>query len=242
MTLSSSSVQRHKSLYEQTYDALRASILSGELPPGQHLVETQLAEQLQVSRTPIREAMRQLQRDTLIIAAAGGGLQVATLSVEDVGYLYDCRLALEQLAVQGACNHATASQLSDLESLVMQAEQLNSDRDAHQYNPQMLDLDYHFHRLIAESSGNHWLVSLLDQVFDQMTLLRVQTTRHNPRVLEVRSEHRDIYQAIVQSRQSGEAADLAKAVQSIQTHLAASRSRVSREVFQLDIIPNSSEP
>ena len=83
---------------------------------------------------------------------------------------------------------------------------------------------------------------LLDRVFDKMTLLRVQTTRHNPRVLEVRREHRDIYQAIVQGRQSGEAADLAKAVQSIQNHLAASRDRVSREVFQLDIIPNALEP
>lgn len=241
MTLSSSSVQRHKSLYEQTYDALRASILSGEFLPGQHLVETQLAEQLQVSRTPIREAMRQLQRDTLITAAAGGGLQVATLSVEDVGYLYDCRLALEQLAVQGACTHATVAQLSDLEALVVQAERLNSDTDAHQYNPQMLDLDYQFHRLIAESSGNHWLVSLLDRVFDKMTLLRVQTTRHNPRVLEVRSEHRNIYQAIFQSRQSGEAADLAKALQAVQHHLAASRFRVSREVCQLGIIPNPLE-
>lgn len=233
MTLSSLSVQRHKSLYEQTYDALRASILSGELSPGQHLVETQLAEQLQVSRTPIREAMRQLQRDTLIIAAAGGGLQVATLSAEDVGYLYDCRLALEQLAVQGACIHATATQLSDLETLVVQAEQFTSHDDTNQYNPQMLDLDYHFHRLIAESSGNHWLVSLLDRVFDKMTLLRVQTTRHNPQVLEVRSEHRDIYQAILQSRQSGEAASTTKAVQAVQTHLESSRARVTQEVFKL---------
>ena len=82
---------------------------------------------------------------------------------------------------------------------------------------------------------------LLDRVFDKMTLLRVQTTRHNPRVLEVRREHRNIYQAIVQSRQSGEAADLAKAVQAVQRHLAASRSRVSREVCQLGIIPNPLE-
>ncbi len=233
MTLSSLSVQRNKSLYEQTYDALRASILSGELAPGQHLIETQLADKLQVSRTPIREAMRQLQRDTLIIAAAGGGLQVAVVSVEDVGYLYDCRLALEQLAVQGACSHATPVQMDDLHALVVQAESVKSNTHADQYNPQILDLDYHFHRLIAESSGNPWLVSLLDRVFDKMTLLRVQTTRHNPRVLEVQIEHRDIYQAILQSRQSGEVTTVTKAVQAMQSHLAASRERVTREVFKL---------
>ncbi|HIK39553.1 GntR family transcriptional regulator [Thermoleptolyngbya sp. M55_K2018_002] len=231
MTLSSLSVQRSKSLYEQTYEALRASILSGDLAPGQRLVETQLAERLQVSRTPIREAMRQLQRDTLVTADSSGGLRVASLSVEDVIQLYDCRLALEQFAVQGACQHATPEQVRSLEQLVTQSETLSKSQT--EYSPAMLDLDYRFHRLIAESSGNRWLVSLLDQVFDKMALLRVQTTRRNPRVLEIRQEHRQIFETIQTGWRSRSEADISAAVAAIRTHLIASQARVTQEVENL---------
>ncbi|GAB4432615.1 MAG: GntR family transcriptional regulator [Cyanobacteria bacterium J069] len=231
MTLSSLSVQRSKSLYEQTYEALRASILSGDLAPGQRLVETHLAEQLRVSRTPIREAMRQLQRDTLVTSDSSGGLRVASLSVEDVIQLYDCRLALEQFAVQGACQHATPEQVRSLEQLVAESEKLGKTQTT--YSPAMLDLDYRFHRLIAEASGNRWLVTLLDQVFDKMALLRVQTTRRNPRVLEIRQEHRQIFEAIQTGWRSRTPADIATAVTAIQAHLIASQARVTQEVESL---------
>ncbi|GAB4161501.1 MAG: GntR family transcriptional regulator [Cyanobacteria bacterium J069] len=231
LTLSSLSVQRSKSLYEQTYEALRASILSGDLAPGQRLVETHLAEQLRVSRTPIREAMRQLQRDTLVTSDSSGGLRVASLSVEDVIQLYDCRLALEQFAVQGACQHATPEQVRSLEQLVAESEKLGKTQTT--YSPAMLDLDYRFHRLIAEASGNRWLVTLLDQVFDKMALLRVQTTRRNPRVLEIRQEHRQIFEAIQTGWRSRTPADIATAVTAIQAHLIASQARVTQEVESL---------
>ncbi|XPM56083.2 MAG: GntR family transcriptional regulator [Leptolyngbya sp. IPPAS B-1204] len=219
-------IQRSKSLHEQTYQALRASILSGELPPGERLVETQLAQRLQVSRTPIREAIRQLQKDGLVTADGLGGLQVTTISAIDAAQLYDCRLALEELAVAEACLHADSVQLQQLEGYVLQAEQLVQEQTPALKVMDLLDLDYGFHRLIAESSGNRWLVTLLDQVFDKMMLLRVQTTRHNPKVLEIRIEHRQIYQAIAQRHS-------AAAVEAIQSHLLASKARVVDELQQL---------
>ncbi|WP_416666345.1 GntR family transcriptional regulator [Egbenema bharatensis] len=226
MTLSLPSVQRSKSLYEQTYQALRTSILSGELLPGERLVETQLAEQLQVSRTPIREAMRQLQRDNLVTTDRGGGLRVTIISVADAMQLYDCRIALEKLSVQEACQNATAGQLETLESLVIQAEQLMEQPELRADSIRMLEIDYKFHQFIAESSGNRWLSTFLDQVFDKMSMLRVQTTRHNPRVLEIRSEHRQIFESIAQR-------DSDRAIQSIQDHLVASKARVVQEVESL---------
>jgi len=228
LTLSLPSIQRNKSLYEQTYQALRASILSGELLPGERLVETQLAEQLQVSRTPIREAIRQLQRDNLVTADSNGGLRVTTISIVDVAQLYDCRIALEQLSVQEACQQATADQLEQLEHLVIQAEKQFSQPAAKSYSSQMLDLDYKFHHLIAESSHNRWLITLLEQVFDKMALLRTQTTYHNPTVLEIRDEHRQIFTAIAQR-------DIAPAVAAIKTHLTASKERVIQEVKNLQL-------
>ncbi len=225
MTLGVLPIQRSKSLHEQTYQVLRASILSGDLAPGERLVETQLAQKLQVSRTPIREAIRQLQKDGLVTADGLGGLQVITISADNAAQLYDCRLALEQLAVVQACAQVTVEQLKQLENYVLQAEQLISQSPQPLTVMDLLDLDYGFHRFIAESSGNQCLVTLLDQVFDKMMLLRVQTTQRNPKVLEIRIEHRQIYAAIAQRQPEA-------ALNAIQEHLLASKARVMKELQQ----------
>jgi DNA-binding GntR family transcriptional regulator len=216
-------IRRSKSLYEQVYKALRASILGGELPPGDRLVETQIADWLQVSRTPLREALRQLQQDGLVTADTNGGLRVTTISVEDAADLYDCRLALEQVSVGGACQHATSAQLKQLESFVAQAEEIEQGQSVEPNYLQLLDLDYQFHYSIAKSSGNRRLVSLLNQLFDAMSLLRIQTLRHNPGVLDIRLEHRQIFEAI-----ASRSADVA--IAAIKTHLLASKERVIQEI------------
>jgi DNA-binding GntR family transcriptional regulator len=212
-------------LYEQTYQALRTAILSGELATGTRLIETQIATALQISRTPVREALRQLQQEGLVVADENG-LRVTILSVEDANQLYDCRIALEQLSVSAACQNASSEQLSKLTQLVQKAEKI-FEQPQHGLTPyQLLDMDYQFHRTIAQSSGNQWLVSLLDQVFDKMALLRIRTTQHNPRVLEIRQEHRRICQAICDR-------DTAIAVAAIRNHLMESKTRVLSEIQQL---------
>ncbi len=226
MPLSPSSLQRNKSLQEQTYQALKTAILSGELAPGQRLVETQLAKKLQVSRTPIREAIGLLQHENLATIDSNGVVRVATISIEDAVQLYDCRIALEQLSVIGACQNATDSQLKELELMVEQAEKLVNSKPSSLTSFRLLDLDYRFHRLLVQSSGNAWLVDLLDQVFDKMQLLRIQTTKNNPNVLEIRTEHRQIYKPVQQRNPEA-------AVQAIKEHLIASKERVIREVQQL---------
>ncbi|WP_088891380.1 GntR family transcriptional regulator [Leptolyngbya ohadii] len=238
MNLSAPPIQRSKSLHQQTYEALRSSILSGRLAPGDRLVETQLAQQLQVSRTPIREAMRQLQREGLVKADGSGGLRVTAISVLDAMQLYDCRLALEELSVVEACKHATQNQIDRLAYYVTEAEDLLTLKNTQSLSSeaqtdQLLDLDYHFHRLIAEGANNPWLVFLLDQVFDKMALLRMETTRHDPGVLEVRLEHRQIYQAIAQR-------DRSAAAEAIQSHLTASKVRVIQSIK--DLHPEAEPP
>ena len=222
------SIQRSQSLQQQAYQALKQFILNGELASGERVIETKLAKQLQVSRTPIREAIGQLKREKLIVSKPNGGFKVATLSVQDATQLYDCRIALEQLSVSGACEHIAPKQLEKLEELVLEAEKLvgaPSDRA----NPiKLLQIDYDFHHLIAESSENQWLLTLLEQVFDKMALLRVQTTKHNPQVLEIRLEHREIYEAIATRNP-----DLAQAT--IKLHLMSSKARVIKE---LELIQN----
>ena len=216
-------IQRRQSLYEQVYSALRTGILTGELVSGSRLIETQLTEWLNVSRTPLREALRQLQKEGLITADTNGGVRVITISATDAAELYDCRLALEQLSVVGACNHVTDAQLTALEGYVVQAEAQDLHAVEIETLLQLLDLDYQFHRLIAESSGNRRLVSLLNQMFDAMALLRIQTLQQNPSVLDIRLEHRQIYEAIAQR-------DAAAATAAVRFHLLASKDRVVQEI------------
>lgn len=228
----SNPLPRRASLHEQTYQTLRTSILSGELAPDERLVETQLAQQLAVSRTPIREALRQLQREGLVTMDTSGGLRVISISVADAVHLYDCRIALEQAAVSEACLNASDRTLEELQQSIAQAERAVQ-RAASTLNTfEMLNLDYQFHRQIAESTGNPWLTDLLDQVFDKMMLLRVQTTRHNPKVLEICSEHRQICAAIA-SR------DPDTAIAAIQAHLGASKIRVVKALAALQPVPEA---
>jgi DNA-binding GntR family transcriptional regulator len=196
---SSRSRSRQQTLQQLAYQEIRTAILSGEMESGQRLVETQLAQQFQVSRTPIREAIGLLEHENLAQIDENGVLRVAKISATGAGQLYDCRLALEKLAVEGAAKNATPEQLQE------------------------------FHHLLAQSSGNPWLVSLLEQVFDKMLLLRIQTMKRNPQVLEVRVEHRRIYDAIAKH-------DPIEAIDAIAEHLTAAKVRVVNEVYQIDLV------
>jgi DNA-binding GntR family transcriptional regulator len=225
------SLQRNQPLQERVYQSLRAAILSGELNAGERLVEAQLATKLEVSRTPVREALRLLQHENLVQVSATGTIHVAILSQEDAAQLYDCRMALEQQAVIQACQRITNEELAELEAMLTQAEKLNhknQDKPTQLTSFQMLDLDYRFHRFIAQCSGNFWLTSLLEQLFDKMQLLRLHTMRHNPRVLEIQVEHDRIYMALQQR-------DAEAAVAAITTHLTASKERVCCEIAQLQL-------
>ena len=225
------SIQRSQSLRQQVYEALKQIILRGDLASGERVVETKLAKQLEVSRTPIREAIGQLKREKLIVSKSNGGFKVATLSVKDAIQLYDCRIALEQLSVTSACKQITSKQLKQLEKYVLLAEKLTRSQSSKPDPLKLLEIDYQFHHLVAESSGNQWVLTLLEQVFDQMALLRVQTTKHNPQVLEIRLEHREIYEAIA-LRDS----DLAQAT--VKLHLMSSKARV---VEELESIQNTAK-
>jgi DNA-binding GntR family transcriptional regulator len=155
----------------------------------------------------------------LAIADEHGAIRVTTVSVRDAIELYDCRLAMESLSVAQACDQATPAQLTELQTLVDQAEKLPPLPQDPLRHYQRLDLDHRFHRLLAQSSNNRYLSRLLDQIFDRMLLLRLQTTRQHPGVLEIHREHRCIYEAI-QNRQPDQA------VAALQAHLRASRDRV----------------
>lgn len=213
------SLRRSKPLYEQTYTALRSAILVGEIRAGERLIETQLAEKLKVSRTPIREALRRLQQESLLTTDPDGGIYVVRLSLNDAIRLYECRVALEQVAVAGACKYATEPQLQTIETALLQEEEITSTEMQKINSTQLLDLNCNFHRQIAIASDNPWLLPLLDQVTNQITLLRIQTLQWRSEVLNIHSEHYRIYEAIAQRH-------VELAVQYMTEHLTVSQNRI----------------
>lgn len=220
-------------LFSKIYVALRREILSGQLSPGENLIEQGLAKRFAVSRTPIREAIRQLQQEGLIESASSGGIRVASITVADAIHLYDCRLGLEQVAVVGACENATPRQLEALRSCVsraqlspLQAAPTNSSGAAEAL-ANRLAIDRSFHQLIADSSGNPWLTKLLGQVLNKMSLLGSTVTHRNPGALEIWAEHERILAGIMTR-------DPQAAVIAMREHLIASKARVLAELQGLE--------
>jgi len=212
-------------LFSKIYWALRQEILSGQLLPGESLIEQGLADRFAVSRTPIREAIRQLQQEGLIDSDRRSGIRVAVITVADAIHLYDCRLGLEQVAAIGACENATSQQLDELQRWLLEA-QLSTPTQTEESPAELenrLQIDRSFHHLVAESSGNPWLTQLLDQILNKMSLLGSRVTHRNPAVLEIWAEHERVVEAILARNSS--AASIA-----MRDHLVASKARVVQEL------------
>ncbi len=142
------------SLRQQALTALRRAITTGQLPPGTHLVETELSDALQISRGTLREAMRQLQQEGLITAGARGRLSVRHLQEKEIKDLFDVRAALESLAARKLCElpdrsaAATALRKAVTEMQRWEASNLE-DR---------IEADLMFHRTLCHLTGNDTLL------------------------------------------------------------------------------------
>ncbi|WP_016998225.1 GntR family transcriptional regulator [Kocuria atrinae] len=141
-------------LRQQALTALRRAITTGELPPGTHLVETELSEQLQISRGTLREAMRQLQQEGLITAGARGRLSVRSLDAKEILDIFAVRAALESLAVRtlsSAENGGAAVKVlrERVESMQQVADRALEER---------IEADLDFHRTLCQLTGNAMLM------------------------------------------------------------------------------------
>ena len=218
-------------LHEQIYLSLRASILEGDIGQGDRLVESRLAEEMRVSRTPIREAIRRLQQEGLLTRDPAAGITPAAVSASSAIQLYDCRIALETLAVEGACRHATAEQIAHLQHLQQQADALlEAAPPPDDVALAQRDLNYTFHRAIADASQNPWLVSLLDQLGNQVKLLRLQILQTPPEVAAIQAEHWDIIAAIARR-------DAPTATAKMRHHLEVSKTRIAQALQAAPLSP-----
>jgi DNA-binding GntR family transcriptional regulator len=185
-------------LSEQVYRRIKAEIRDGALRSGQRLKEIELAERLDVSRTPVREAIRRLASEGLIELGAGRGMAITTLDRRQVAELYDLRAALEGTAARLAALNASPSDLAALRRL--------AEAGAGESDPrEMARLNRHFHETIREAARNRYLDLSLAQLSDSLALLPGTTFEAPGRAEGARGEHAAILDAIV--ARDGEAAE-----------------------------------
>jgi DNA-binding GntR family transcriptional regulator len=209
------------SLAQQAYNQIRHEILTCILPPGQVLSERTLAQQYDMSKTPVREALGQLYHEGLVRRLPGRGYLVAPITIEDVQNLFDLRLILEVAAVERAARRLSPAQIAILKNMASISYRLD-DPESH---VAFLDANRKFHLTLAEASGNRRLADELGTVMLEMDRLFHLGLRLRDSAQEMKEEHQEVVAAL-------EAGDVEKARDLIAQQIITSQRRVMEAILR----------
>ena len=168
MKLAPIRLDSYQPLREVVAEALRDAIKSGTLAPGQRLMEIQLAEELGVSRTPVREAIRKLELEGYVVMMPRRGTYVASLSIRDVNDVFEIRTALDSLACALAAERITENELESLQRLLVAIGGHIEAGDMEK----IVETDMRFHDLLYQASRNTRLVGIISNLREQLTRFR----------------------------------------------------------------------
>jgi DNA-binding GntR family transcriptional regulator len=176
---------------EAVYRTLRHGIVHGQLAPGERLRSDALANELRVSRTPVREALRKLEAEGLV-EQSGSRLVVRALSEQDLTELFYVREALEGMAARLAAENATPSEIAEIRELLDDMETVRR-RGALEM---LRRLTGEFHQLISRASHNNRLVQALTTLLDNVRKIQTSTLFGEGRAAQALQEHRELLAAI----------------------------------------------
>lgn len=186
---------RSESLVDIVTKRLEEAIVSGELPPGSRILEQSLAVSLQVSRGPLREAIRRLEGRRLVERRQNIGVRVVELSPGDLSDLLVVREALEGMACRLAAERMTSAEIDEIEKLLRDHADQEELRDGKAYLQASYDNDFHFR--IIKASGNRQLIgSLVNDLYDLLRLYRARSSKAEGRAQKAWLEHMEIVEAL----------------------------------------------
>ena len=192
-------------LRDVVFNTLRKAILTGELKPGERLMEIHLANRLGVSRTPIREAIRKLELEGLVIMIPRRGAEVAQITEKSLKDVLEVRRALDALCVELACDRISAEEEELLREACDNFMRATETKDA----TTIAKADVAFHDIIVQATGNQRLIQLINNLSEQMYRYRFEYIKDEARHDSLIDEHRIIYESIV-SRNKKKAAETAR--------------------------------
>lgn len=185
-------LDNYKPLREMVFESLREAIIHGRLKPGERLMEIQLAEEMGVSRTPVREAIRKLELEGFVVMVPRKGAYVAGISVKDIVDVFEVRAALEGLAAGLAAERITEEEMEELERTLVRIN-VNSEED--DLNS-VVEGDSSFHELIYKASRNQRLVQIITRLKEQIHRFRMTSLSQPGRTKNALGEHKTIVEAI----------------------------------------------
>ena len=192
-------------LRDVVFNTLRRAILTGQLKPGERLMEVHLANKLGVSRTPIREAIRKLELEGLVIMIPRRGAEVARITEKSLKDVLEVRRALDALSVELACDRITEENMKRLLQACQDFEKAAKGKDA----SVIAKADVALHDIIVEATGNQRLAQLVNNLSEQMYRYRFVYIKEESKHDMLVAEHREIYESIA-SRDKERAARAAK--------------------------------
>lgn len=206
-------------LRDVVFNTLRQAILTGELSPGERLMEIHLANKLGVSRTPIREAMRMLELEGLVTMIPRRGAEVAQITEKSMNDVLEVRRATDALCAELACDRITEQGLVDLEAACAQFEAAVKTGD----NKKIAQADVALHDIILQSTGNQRLIQLVNNLSEQMYRYRFEYIKDISQHDNLAREHRIIFESIRKK-------DKETAAQSARTHIDNQEKAIIRQI------------
>jgi len=219
-------VSKRKPLREEVYESLKKSILHGKLKAGQRLIEEQLAHQIGISRTPVREAFHKLERDDLVSRLPKGGFAVREFTKEDVEEIFGIRIALESYAAYLAAIHITEDRISTLEKKAKESENaLETGEDE-----KAVQLHTEFHDFLYKSCKSKKLIEMINNFRDYFYRYR-SPLLHAPEGFKTStSDHQRMIEAMRKKNP--------KLVESlVRNHLERGREIVLKEIDEGRMVP-----
>lgn len=190
-------------LRDVVFNTLRKAILRGELKPGERLMEIQLANKLGVSRTPIREAIRKLELEGLVLMIPRKGAEVAQITEKNMQDVLEIRKALEELSVQLACERITPEQVEEMKMAAEDFRKVLKSGDV----TKIAEADVKFHDIIFAATNNQRLITLLNNLREQMYRFRVEYLKQKECYPQLLEEH-DKLIALISGGEVEEACEL----------------------------------
>lgn len=204
-----------KTIRNQVYEILKEDICAGRFTPGQWLQENELAEQLCVSRSPIREALRQLASDGLVVEIPNKGVFVKEFTRKDIAEIYDLRVLLENYAIEKLHDNITPDKAERLMDCLSRMERAHAEKDLQAY----ITSDTELHNLLVELCGNSLLESMYAKIYSLMQQFRIYSLTSVQRFDESLLEHRDLIHCLLSN-------NTAEAQKINQRHLSLAREKI----------------
>ncbi len=206
-------------LRDVVFNTLRQAILTGELKPGERLMEIHLANRLGVSRTPIREAIRKLELEGLVTMIPRRGAEVAQITEKSMNDVLEVRRALDALCVELACDRITDEELEELRQACVGFEQAVKTKDA----KKIAQADVALHDIIVHATGNQRLIQLVNNLSEQMYRYRFEYIKDFTQHERLMKEHKIIYESIVKK-------DKETAAREAENHIDNQKKAIIRQI------------